>query len=94
MWWEVGCIESHEHAVSRDRREILLTLTLKNMAESIAYDIAICLDDGQMTETEIAEAIEYEIAIREHEHYIYLDQEEIAEAEAIDEATKCEIAIR
>ena len=55
---------------------LMLTLTLKNMAESIAYDIAICLDDGQMTEAEIAEAIEYEIAIREHEYEMYLDHME------------------
>ena len=57
-------------------------------AKGQAYDIAICLEEGQMTEEEIAEAIECEIAIREHEHYIYLDQEEIAEA------IECEIAIR
>ena len=42
----------------------------------IADDIAICLDDGQMTEAEIAEIIEYEIAIREHEYEMYLDHME------------------
>ncbi len=54
----------------------MYSLTLKNMAELIAYDIATCLDEDQMTEEEIAEAIEYEIAIREHEHKIYLDHME------------------
>ncbi len=51
-------------------------LTVKDMAESSAYDIAICLNEGQMTEEEITEAIEYEIAIREHEHKRYLDHME------------------
>ena len=45
-------------------------------AKGQAYDIAICLEEGQMTEEEIAEAIECEIAIREHEHYMYLDHME------------------
>ncbi len=54
----------------------MYSITVKNMAESTAYDIAICLDEGQMTEDEIAEAIEYEIAIREHEHKRYLDHVE------------------
>jgi len=63
-------------------------------AKGQAYDIAICLEEGQMTEEEIAEAIECEIAIREHEHYIYLGQEEIADQEEIAEAIECEIAIR
>ncbi len=54
----------------------MYSLTWKNMAESITYDIAICLDEGQMSEEEIAEAIEYEIAIREHEYNTYLEHME------------------
>ncbi len=51
-------------------------ITLKNMDELVTYDIAICLDEGQMTEEEIAEAIEYEIAIREFEYAMYLEHME------------------
>jgi hypothetical protein len=47
-----------------------------NMTELTTYDIAICLDEGQMSEEEIAEAIEDEIAIREHEYNTYLEHME------------------
>ena len=46
------------HVVSNSFRKLMLFLTLKEM--SIAYDIALCLYEGQITEAEIAEALEYE----------------------------------
>jgi hypothetical protein len=54
----------------------MYSLTLKNMDELITYDIVICLDEGLMIEEEIAKAIEYEIAIREHEYAMYLEHME------------------
>ena len=55
---------------------VMYSLTLKHTVEIVAYDIVMCIDEGQMTEEEIAEAIEYEIAIRKHEYERYLDHME------------------